>query len=123
MVILDIMEEILHLMFPDINGVMWTYRKKEYDGSALVRSILISGGFFGSGVGSGLVPAQMQPRPFNRQGVNRTIRRSRRKVMVMVEENNMAPQVVQGGGSSQIIVINPLNSFIKNQLFLDLAYT
>ena len=32
----------------------------------------------------------------------------------MVEENNMAPQVVQGR-SSQIIVINPLNSFIKNQ--------
>lgn len=111
----------------DVPGKQWggsgPIGQKEYDGSALVRSILISGGFFGSGVGSGLVPAQMQPRPFNRQGVNRTIRRSRRKVMVMVEENNMAPQVVQGGGSSQIIVINPLNSFIKNQLFLDLAYT
>ena len=42
----------------------------------------------------------------------------------MVEENNMTPQIIQGSGdSSQIVVINPLNSFIKNKLFLDLAYT
>ena len=51
----------------DVPGHQWggsgPIGQKEYDGSALVRSILISGGFFGSGVGSGLVPAQMQPRP------------------------------------------------------------
>ena len=66
----------------------------------------------------------LSTQPFNRQTVNQTPRKSRRKVIVMVEENDMTPQIIQGGGdSSQIIVINPLNSFIKNQLLLDLAYT
>jgi len=66
----------------------------------------------------------MSTQPFNRQGVNQPPRKSRRKVIVMVEENDMTPQIIQGsGGSSQIVVINPLNSFIKNQLLLDLAYT
>lgn len=66
----------------------------------------------------------LSTQPFNRQTVNQTPRKSRRKVIVMVEENDMTPQIIQGsGGSSQIVVINPLNSFIKNQLLLDLAYT
>ena len=77
----------------------------------------------------GIIPIKsgtdaMSIQPFSRQGVNQPPRKSRRKVIVMVEENDMTPQIIQGsGGSSQIVVINPLNSFIKNQLLLDLAYT
>ena len=111
----------------DVPGHQWGGKgpigKNEYDGSARVRSILASGGFFGSGIGVGPIPAMTQPKPFNREGVNQTIKRGRKRVVVMVEENDPVPQVVQGSGSSQIIVINPLNSFVKNQFFLDLAYT
>ena len=66
----------------------------------------------------------MSTQPFSRQTISQTPRKNRRKIIVMVEENNMTPQIIQGSGdSSQIVVINPLNSFIKNKLFLDLAYT
>ena len=111
----------------DVPGHQWggngPIGKKEYDGSARVRSILASGGFFGSGIEAGPIPAMTQPKPFSREGVNQTIRKGRKRVVVMVEENDPVPQVMQGSGSSQIVVINPLNSFVKNQFFLDLAYT
>ena len=111
----------------DVPGHQWGGKgpigKTEYDGSARVRAILASGGFFGSGIEAGPIPAMTQPKPFNREGVNQTIRKGRKRVVVMVEENDPVPQVMQGSGSSQIVVVNPLNSFIKNQFFLDLAYT
>jgi hypothetical protein len=116
------------------------YRKKgatddakgETKFSSLVRSDLIAGGFIGPQLGgSPIAPtpsAQVSPTTSPGQNVP-SVAQNRRGPTILVADNPQQPQPQQvsaGGGRSQpqmIPIESSLNSLIKNQILLELAYT
>ena len=99
--------------------------------SSKFRSDLIAGGFGGPQLGGSSIapPPSAQVSPKNQPGQNvPSVAQDKRgqQIMVVDDRQPSAPQQVSssgGGGSQPMPVEDSLNSLIKNQILLELAYT
>ena len=111
----------------DVPGAQWggsgAIGQREYNGSAKVRSVLAQAGFSGSGIGQMTTRGSFSSPPMVSPDLGYPQGSQQAPIIIIDEEAPQPVQSAQMQQTPQMIVINPLNRFIKNKMLLDLAYT
>jgi flagellum-specific peptidoglycan hydrolase FlgJ len=111
----------------DVPGAQWggsgAIGQREYNGSAKVRSVLAEAGFSGSGIGQMTTRGSVSSLPMVSPDLGYPQGSEQAPIIIIDEEAPQPVQSAQMQQTPQMIVINPLNRFMKNKMLLDLAYT